>query len=206
MDLDRIITIAETVDPVVWIILGAIILGLIIAGIAIGWGLARWRRRRSFQKAFGPEFDRVREATGDEVSAEVELERRRDRVSQFNIRPLSPDERDHYTARWREVQAQFVDDPVAAARDATTLVEQLMQARGYPVGDFEQEAEDLSVDHPRVVENYRAARTLVEEDQRGERNTENLRQALVHYRQLFDHLLETEESAPESRPRPVGAS
>src|SRR5205823_5284050 len=119
----------------------------------------------------------------------AQLERRRERVEKLDIRPLASSDRERFGERWRSVQAQFVDDPSAATRVADELVAEVMQARGYPVGDFEQRAADVSVDHPLVVEHYRSAHALAVKNERNEVETEELRQALVHYRMLFDDLL-----------------
>jgi hypothetical protein len=178
----------EGVDPFVWI---GIIIAAFVLGALIAWAIYRRRQTRLYQERYGEEYDRVYEETGDRDTAAAELERREQRVQQFNIRPLSPEEQQQYSEAWRLVQSQFVDDPSGATRDADHLVEQVMNARGYPVGDFEQQADDLSVDHPRVVSNYRSARSIAERNARGEADTEELRQALVHYRELFEDLLET---------------
>ena len=140
----------------------------------------------------------------DQRSAERSLEERKERVEQLQIRALSPDERDQFAERWRSAQAQFVDDPAGATRVADALVGEIMQARGYPVGDFEQRAADVSVDHPRVVEHYRAAHAIALRTDRGQADTddtEDLRQAFVHYRALFDDLLEVEAPAPQETRR-----
>ena len=150
-------------------------------------------------QSFGPEYDRARQEHPDQRSAERELEERKERVEQLHIRSLSSDERDQFVERWRSAQAQFVDDPAGATRVADALIGEIMQARGYPVGDFEQRAADVSVDHPGVVEHYRAAHAIALRTDRGQADsgdTEDLRQAFVHYRALFDDLLEVEAPAP----------
>jgi hypothetical protein len=173
--------------------------------IAIGVGVAVWfymqRRRRTenLKERFGPEYDRAVGKTDDRHRGEAELEKRERRVEQLAIRPLSAPERDAFAERWRSAQAQFVDDPAGAIKGADRLVGELMQARGYPVGDFEQGAADVSVDHPGVVEHYRAAHAIALRTDRGDADTgdtEDLRQAFVHYRALFDDLLEVEAPAP----------
>jgi len=145
------------------------------------------------RKRFGPEYDRVISERGDARQAESELAARQKRVDTFDIRPLEAAERDHFIDAWRATQARFVDAPAEAINDADRLVSEVMQARGYPVGDFDQRAADVSVDHPIVVENYRAARAIAVANQRGDASTEDLRQAIVHYRALFEDLLETRE-------------
>lgn len=206
MDTDRLITIAESADPIVWVVLGSIIAVILLAGFLIGWGLARARRRRQYRERFGPEYDRVRDESENTAVAEAELERREQRIRQFDIRPLSPAERDRFSADWHSIQSRFVDDPPGAVRDADRLVGEVMNARGYPVGDFEQQAEDLSVEHPRVVDNYRAAHQIAERNHRGEADTEELRQSLVHYRSLFDDLLVASEAEAHEEQRPVEAT
>ena len=132
---------------------------------------------------------------GDKRRAEAELVKRRERVQQLDIRPLSAAQRDDYTGRWRSVQTKFVDDPKGAVTDADALIESVMKARGYPIDTFDQRAADLSVHHPRVVENYRAARDIALRHRRGQATTEDLRQAMVYYRVLFQDVLEDREHA-----------
>jgi hypothetical protein len=134
---------------------------------------------------------------GDQRRAESELMKRQERVEQLDIRPLSASQRSEYMGRWRTVQAKFVDDPKGAVTDADALVTEVMKARGYPIADFDQRAADLSVHHPRVVENYRAARDIAQRHRRGEATTEDLRQAMVYCRVLFQDLLEDREHASE---------
>ena len=184
-------------DTVVVIVL--VVLLLVAIGVA-AWLYLQKRRSDGLRTSFGPEYDRAREEHPDQRSAERALEERKERVEQLRIRALSPAERDRFVERWRSAQAQFVDDPAGATRVADTLVAEIMQARGYPVGDFEQRAADVSVDHPRVVEHYRAAHAIALGTDHGDAdtgNTEDLRQAFVHYRALFDDLLEVEAPAPQ---------
>jgi hypothetical protein len=122
------------------------------------------------------------------------LQARRAHVEKLYIRPLSADERDRYSDEWLATQADFVDDPAGAINRADDLVNEVMRTRGYPTADFEARAADVSVDHPQVVENYRAAHTIAEASEGGDADTEDLRQAFVHYRALFDELLETSET------------
>ena len=137
--------------------------------------------------------------SGDRGKAEAELARRAERVKALHIRPLEPAQRARFADAWRADQARFVDDPTQAVAEADRLVGELMQARGYPVGDFEQRAADVSVDHPHVVENYRTAHDIAVRQARGEADTEALRKAMVHYRALFDDLL---DSGPASDAQP----
>lgn len=153
--------------------------------------LARRRRSTDLQARFGPEYTRAVDALGDKRSAESELEARAKRVEKMSIRPLEGAERDRFNQSWQAAQARFVDEPARAVTDASGLVKEVMLARGYPVGDFEQRAADISVDHPAVVSNYRAARELAQKNEGGSATTEDLRQAMVHYRALFQELLQT---------------
>jgi len=168
----------------------------IVALVAIGvvvWLLQRQRQSTALREQFGPEYDRTLSATGDRRSAEADLTARQERVEQLHIRPLDPADEAALAGEWRTAQARFVDDPAGAVGDADALIGRVMQARGYPIGDFEARAADLSVDHPRVVSNYRAAHRIAQASANGQAGTEQLRQAFVHYRALFDELLETRQ-------------
>ena len=158
------------------------------------------RRRRSLmlRERFGPEYDRVVRREGDVRKGEGVLEFRQKRRERFELRTLSPVDRSSFEQRWNEVQARFVDDPKGAVTVADSLVMEVMQARGYPVGDFEQRAADISVDHPVVVENYRSAHDIALRHNRGQASTEDLRKAMVHYRTLFQELLETNRLRKEA--------
>ena len=151
------------------------------------------RRRRSelLRKDFGPEYNRTLDQLGNQRKAEAELAARKERVHKLEIRGLTADERSQFADSWRRTQSLFVDEPSRAVGDADGLVKKLMQARGYPVGDFERRAADVSVDHPRVVTNYRAAHDIAARNKSGKATTEDLRQAMMHYRSLFEELLET---------------
>jgi hypothetical protein len=174
-----------------------LVVAAVVVLAAIGWMV--WQRRRSdaLRMQYGPEYDRAIRQLGDKRRAESELVKRQERVEQFDIRPLSATQRADYMDRWRAVQSKFVDDPKGAVTDADGLVTDVLNARGYPVSDFDQRAADLSVHHPRVVENYRAARDIAQRHRRGEATTEDLRQAMVFYRALFQDLLEDREHASE---------
>jgi hypothetical protein len=176
-------------DTATVIILAVVV--VVVVG-AVAWMMMQ-RRSEDLRKRFGPEYDRVISERGDARRAESELAARQKRVDRFDIRPLESAERDQFIDAWRATQARFVDAPAEAIKDADRLVSEVMQARGYPVGDFDQRAADVSVDHPIVVENYRAARAIAIANQRGDVSTEDLRQAIVHYRALFEDLLETRE-------------
>jgi hypothetical protein len=168
---------------------------VLVAAVTV-W-MALNRRRAHLKARFGPEYERVVHETGSPSRAETLLESRRARVEKYHIRPLTPDEHIRFSKSWRAAQARFVDDPAGAVADADTLVGDLMRTRGYPMSDFDRRAEDLSVDHPVVISHYRAAHDVATRHARGGVSTEELRQGLVHYRALFEDLLEVRE--PERR-------
>ena len=171
---------------------------LAIALVAVVVMLMRQRRSQQLREGFGPEYERTIAETGDRRAAESELAERRERRAKLEIRELDPDARDRYAERWRAAQRNFVDQPSGAVAEADRLVTEVMRERGYPVeDDFERRAADVSVDHPVVVENYRAAHTISSRAVDGEASTEDLRQALVHFRALFSELLGGDEAAPQ---------
>jgi hypothetical protein len=161
----------------------------IIAIALIAWAVMRQRRSEALKRRFGPEYDRTLREHGA-GKAEAVLLNREKRVEKFRIRQLAADERERFVSEWRIVQSRFVDDPNGAVNDADTLVGRLMEARGYPMSDFEQRAADISVDHPRVVDNYRAAHEIALRHRRGQASTEDLRNAIIYYRSLFEELLQ----------------
>jgi hypothetical protein len=185
------------VNPIAWIVL--LVVAVVVVG-AVAWYLGQRRRSQRLQERFGPEYERTVESTGKRSDAEAELEARQERVEALDIRPLSPEDRDRFRERWRVVQATFVDDPASAVADADKLIGEVMRARGYPVGDFEQRAADVSVDHPHVVDHYRAAHQIALRQRTGEADTEQLRQAMVHYRALFADLLELPDASDATTP------
>ncbi|PYV46643.1 MAG: hypothetical protein DMG94_09110 [Acidobacteria bacterium] len=166
----------------------------VIAIAAIAFGISRKHRSQKLREHFGPEYDRVVKREGDVRKGEGVLEFREKRHQKFEISPLSSTDRSSFLYRWNDVQSRFVDDPKSAVTQADSLVTDAMQARGYPMGDFEQRAADISVDHPVVVENYRAGHAIALRHGRGEASTEDLRQAMVHYRTLFQELLDQPQS------------
>ncbi len=183
-------------DAWMWIVLAVVA----VAVLAVGWQAMRSRSSKQLQEGFGPEYEHVVEETGDKRDAERELKERRDRREELEIRSLSADARSRYTAEWRAVQARFVDEPEAAVHDADRLVQEVMADRGYPVDDdFERRAADVSVDYPDVVENFREGHRLVQEQGDSDGDTESLRQAMVHFRSLFDELLEEKRTHEEAR-------
>jgi hypothetical protein len=159
--------------------------------IAVVWFATRKRRSDELRDRFGSEYDEAVNEYGGRGEAESELEARRKRVEQLDIRPLGLQDQQRFANSWKATQARFVDDPSEAIAEADRLVGELMQARGYPVGNFAQRAADISVDHPDVVKNYRAAHDIAIDNERGAASTEDLRQAMVHYKALFEELLET---------------
>jgi hypothetical protein len=175
-----------------WVVIVAIA-AIVLLGVA--WVAMRSRQTRTLKERFGPEYDRVAADAPTKRDAESELrERRRE---QLDIRELEPAQRDRYRTQWQGVQADFVDDPAGSVTEADVLIQSVMRERGYPVDDFESRSADLSVDHPIVVENYRAAHGIAVAHTRGKAGTEELRKALQHYRALFDDLLgvRSEEAA-----------
>ena len=172
---------------------------VVLALIAIGaWLWSRKQQSERLAQRFGPEYDRTLNEHGDRAKAEAELRARERRVEKLTIVPLAPAEAQQFSRSWRELQARFVDNPKGVLLEADRLVRELMLRRGYPMGDFERRAADISVDHPAVVDHYRAAHAIAERDHRGEADTEDMRQAVVHYRALFDELLEVAEPARQS--------
>lgn len=179
----------------------AIVLGIIVVAVIVAGGLIlRQRRSKALKEHYGAEYRAAVDETGDRGKAEAELRRREKRVKSFNIRPLEPTEARRFRGRWADVQAHFVDDPGAAVGEADALVGEVMQARGYPVSDFEQRAEDLSVEHPKLVSDYRIAHDVALRHARGEAGTEDLRRAMIHYRELFDDLVEPASDEDGRRP------
>lgn len=167
---------------------------LVVVG---GWLLYNKRRSEHLRTRFGSEYDRQVEEKGSQSKAEADLAEREKRVSKLTIRPLSPADQDRFLDRWTKVQATFVDDPQRSVDYADALLAEVMSARGYPVTDFDQRAGDISVDHPNVVQHYRAGHEIAVRHSRGEASTDELRQALIHYRALFEELVTEREPAPE---------
>jgi hypothetical protein len=174
------------------VILSVVLAVAVIAVIA--WFVTKQKQSQRLQQRFGPEYGRAVNELGSRGKAESELKERENRVARLNIIPLAPAEAERFTQAWNALQGRFVDNPKGAVSEADHLVRELMVKRGYPMGDFERRAADISVDHPRVVETYRAAQVIAARDERGEANTEELRKAIVHYRTLFDELLEVESA------------
>jgi hypothetical protein len=168
----------------------AVVVILFIAGLS--WLYVRKRKGTTadLRRKFGPEYDRAVQIHGAGRKAESKLEDREKRVEKLNIRDLDPMEQERFAKRWESVQSRFVDSPKGAVTEADDLVSSLMKARGYPVSDFDQRAADISVDHPRVVENFRSGHEIALRVGKDEATTEELRTAMIHYRSLFDELVQ----------------
>lgn len=176
-----------------------IVVVLVLAALAVTL-LLRTRRHHHLRERFGPEYDRTVEDAGGRREAEQELAAREKRHAELELRPLSPESRAEYTERWLVVQERFVDAPDDAVEEADTLVTVVMAERGYPIEDDRQRLADLSVEHARTLDHYRSARDVNERRSRNETSTEDLRQAMVHYRPLFEDLLGTASVADGRRP------
>ncbi|HVB99133.1 MAG TPA: hypothetical protein VNJ12_07355 [Candidatus Dormibacteraeota bacterium] len=169
---------------------------LVAVGIAIWLFVHKQRRTKRLRTQFGgTEYTRAMEEDGTRRKAEAGLDKRTDRVESLHIRPLGPADRARFVESWRRVQARFVDSPGGAVTEADQLLGDVMSTRGYPVSDFEQRAADLSVNYPLVLENYRSAHEIALRQTRGQASTEELRQAMIHYRTLFDELVGEAENA-----------
>lgn len=182
-------------DPKVVVAILVVLAIIVIAAVII----ARRRQRSTHLKQhFGPEYERaLQQQNGDAARAEAALAEREARVHKFTIRELPTTDRAAYADEWAAVQRRFVDDPSLAVNEADRLVNRVMTARGYPMGDFDQRADDISVNYPGVVQNYRSARDIVVRHGNGRASTEDLRQAMVYYRSLFDELLGTTGTTAE---------
>ena len=182
----------DTSNPGTLALLVAIV-GIVV--VAIGWIAYQKSRSRRLEKRFGPEYHHTVEEMGSRAKAEAELAARERRVEKLRLVPLEPDEAARFDHAWRAIQGRFVDSPKGALTEADQLVRELMARRGYPMADFEHRAADISVDHAHVVDHYREARAIALRDQHAPVSTEELRRAVVHYRALFEELLEVSEPA-----------
>jgi hypothetical protein len=188
------------------IIIVAAALVAVAAIAAAVWMYLQKKQTERLHSRFGTEYDRLAAAEGDRGRAEKALHEREKRVEKLNLVPLSPEDRDRLAGAWQLEQAGFVDDPRTAVANADKLVNEVMKARGYPMGDFEQRAADISVDHSLVVTNYRIAHDIALRDRGGETSTEELRTALLHYRMLFEDLLEVHVAEPEKQKKTAGGA
>ena len=168
-----------------------LIVVVIIALLIAAWALLDRQKGRRLRAKYGPEYDRLAQQERSEHRATAILQQREKRVAKYQIRSLNEQERAGLAAEWRVVQEHFVDNPRGAVADADRLIDQALKARGYPVAEFEQQAADLSVQYPGVVDNYRKAHAIAIEDRSGSATTEQLRQAMQHYRSLFEDVLGT---------------
>jgi hypothetical protein len=183
-------------DAWVWV---AIAVAAVVVIALVVWSVARRRRSDSLRGRFGPEYDRAVAERGSRRGGESELASRLERRDELDIRPLAPAAAQRYTDEWRNVQARFVDSPESALGEADFLITTVMRERGYPMDDFDQRSADISVDHADVVDDYRAAHAISLASDHGSASTEDLRQAMVHYRSLFERLVEAEEGSSEAR-------
>jgi hypothetical protein len=168
------------------IIVLAVVIVVVLALAAIGWSLGR---RAQLRRRFGPEYDRLVREQGSRTAAERQLRERQRHHAELSLKPLSDDARARYSAAWEDVQAKFIDSPAEAVGEADGLVTQVMAERGYPTGGFDDQAAELSVEHGHTLAHYRDAHDVHLRNTRGEATTEQLRQALVHYRALVADLL-----------------
>lgn len=176
------------VDTRTWLIIAAIVIAALI--ILVAWLSYKRNQSRKLQKRFGPEYGKSVHDLGSRTKAEAELKAREQRVEQLNLVPLDPSDAERFRETWEELQGHFVDSPKNTVSQADELVMELMSKRGYPMTDFERRAADISVNHPSVVTRYRAAQAIAVRNELGQADTEELREALVHYRALFNELLE----------------
>jgi len=181
----------------------AIVIVAVIVVAAIATLIFLRSRTKKLQTRFGPEYNRAVAETGNRFKAEAKLQRLEKRVERYPIRPLSPTERDRFQQSWRAIQVKFVDDPSRALTEADQILAEAMSACGYPMSDFEQRAQEISVDHAIVVEHYRCGHDIAVRQSQGKATTEELRQAMIHYRALFDELMREPERL---RARTAGAS
>jgi hypothetical protein len=185
----------DTISFQTWMIIASTVVLVLI--VLAAWSIYQKKQSRRLKERFGPEYGRSVDDLGSRTKAETELKAREKRVEHLTILPLTPSEASRFSQAWNDLQGRFVDNPKGAVVQADELVRELMLKRGYPMGDFEHRAADISVDHPEVVTHYRAAQAIAVRDKRGEADTEELRKAVVHYRALFDELLEVKETKQE---------
>ena len=182
---------------------GLVILIAVVAVALVAVAFYVTNRSKRLRSKFGPEYNRAVQETGSKYRAESKLEKLEKRVEKLSIQPLSPDAADRFRDSWRAIQAEFVDDPKTALKDADRLLAEVMTARGYPVSDFDERAAEISVNHSLVVEHYRAGHEIALRHAQGQASTEDMRQAMIHYRTLFDDLLGVPETA---RAKTAGSS
>jgi len=170
---------------------------LILGGL-VGMALVRMQRTKNLKERFGPEYERALNEMGDKRQAENELQARLDHVNALNIRPLTAEEVNRYSLEWQGTQTEFVDEPLTALQKADRLIREVMKAKGYPVEDFEQRAADISVDYPELVTDYRGLHLIAVKEADEKVGTEEMRQAMVHGRALFENLIKQQEQKAET--------
>jgi hypothetical protein len=185
-----------------WIVIAVVVVVIVLLAVVVAASMMRQKRSERLKDQFGPEYEHTVEKAGGQRAAERELLARERKHNKLDIKELAPESRVRYVEAWGVTQAGFVDNPSKSVGDADRLVTEVMRERGYPVDDFEQRAADVSVDHPKVVEHYRAAHILHLAQEQGEIGTEAQREALVHYRALFERLVGAEpetQAGPDTR-------
>ena len=171
-----------------------IVIVLLVLGALLYSAFTRVQRSRRLQDRFGPEYERIVRDAGDKQKAEAELESRLAHVESLNIRQLSAEEVIRFALEWQATQTEFVDEPLTSLQKADRLIREVMKARGYPVEDFEQRAADISVDYPELVADYRGMHMIAVKEAEDHVTTEEMRQAMVHGRALFENLVQNESS------------
>ena len=178
------------------------LVGLVLLAAILIWLAVRNRNTTKLREKFGDEYDRTVEEKGRRSAAEAALEEREKRVAELDIRPLTPQQRDDAIREWREVKAIFVESPVEAVLHADRLLSRIMQARGYPMADFDRRYEDLTVEHSEVARHYREGHEITVRHEEGKASTEDLRQAMIHFEALFDDLVNEVTDEHEMRDLP----
>ncbi|ORA33906.1 hypothetical protein [Mycobacterium aquaticum] len=186
-----------------WIVIAVVVLIIVVLAVIAGASMMRKKRSDRLREQFGPEYERAVDTAGGQRAAEKELLARERKHNKLDISELTPQSRARYEQAWEATQAGFVDNPSKAVSEADRLVTEVLRERGYPIDDFEQRAADISVDHPKVVEHYRAGHILHLAQERGEIGTEAQREAIVHYRTLFEELLRPDHETRETHESPV---
>ncbi|WP_018601193.1 hypothetical protein [Mycobacterium sp. 155] len=182
-----------------WIVIAVVVVVIVVLTLIAVASIMRKKRSDRLKGRFGPEYERAVDSAGGQRAAEKELRARERKHDKLNIDELTPESRARYVQAWGATQAGFVDNPAESVSEADRLVTGVLRERGYPIDDFEQQAADISVDHPKVVEHYRAAHILHLAQEQGEIGTEAQREAIVHYRALFEELLGAEHGTPTGR-------
>jgi hypothetical protein len=172
----------------------AVILVLVVVGAVVGLVFSKRKRSQNYQNKFGSDYEHTVKTMGNEKIAQTEMDDRVKHVSTLDIRPLTETEHAKYLSEWKTIQTKFIDQPAQATVEADHLIMEVMQTRNYPISDFEQRAADISIKYPNLVANYRAARAIAINNKERKATTEELREAFVHYRSLFDELLEPDYS------------